>query len=70
MVNIEEEKAKIQAELQKAHKELEIQNKKLNNPGFMAKAPEKLVAEVKEKLQNATDLIRRLEESYQALSNL
>ncbi|MBQ7324407.1 MAG: valine--tRNA ligase [Clostridia bacterium] len=70
MVNIEEEKAKIQSELQKAHKELEIQNKKLNNPGFMAKAPEKLVAEVKEKLQNATDLIRRLEESYQALSNL
>lgn len=67
MVDVEAEKTRIQAELKKAHKEVEFLSGKLNNQGFMAKAPEKVVAEIRAKEKAAKDLVEKLEEMYKAL---
>ena len=67
MVDIEAEKNRIQAELKKAYKEVDFLSAKLNNQGFMAKAPEKVVAEIRAKEKAARDLVEKLEEMYKAL---
>ncbi len=67
MVDIEAEKKRIQAELKKAYKEVDFLSAKLNNQGFMAKAPEKVVAEIRAKEKAARDLVEKLEEMYKAL---
>ena len=67
MVDIEAEKKRIQAELKKAYNEVDFLSAKLNNQGFMAKAPEKVVAEIRAKEKAARDLVEKLEEMYKAL---
>jgi valyl-tRNA synthetase len=67
LVNLDDERARIQKELDKAYKELEFVNNKLNNEKFMAKAPEKVVAGVRESEAKAKALIQKLEEQMAAL---
>ena len=67
LVNLDDERARIQKELDKAYKELEFVNNKLNNEKFMAKAPEKVVAGVRESEAKAKALIEKLEEQMAAL---
>ena len=43
LVDFEKEKARLNKELKKAQKDLDFINKKLNNPGFLNKAPEQVV---------------------------
>jgi valyl-tRNA synthetase len=49
LINIEEEIARLEKEYDKFTKEVERVEKKLNNPGFMKKAPENVVAEERAK---------------------
>ena len=52
LVDIEKEKARLNKELSKVNQEIERLEKKLNNPGFLGKAPEEVVEKEKEKLAN------------------
>lgn len=67
LVDIESEKARIKKELEKANKEMQFVNSKLQNEKFMSKAPEKVIADIKEKEAKAKALISKLEEMYNAL---
>ena len=51
LVDIKEEIKRQQKELTKVQKDLDFVNHKLNNPQFVANAPEKVVAEQRHKLQ-------------------
>ena len=61
LVDLEKEKARIAKELKKNRGELEKLSNKLNNPGFLAKAPEQVVAAEKERAEKLTALIAQLE---------
>lgn len=67
LVDLEKEKARIAKELKKNRGELEKLSNKLNNPGFLAKAPEQVVAAEKERAEKLTALIAQLE-AQEALS--
>ncbi len=67
MVDLEAEKARIELELEKARKEVALMTGKLENVNFVSKAPEKVVNEIREKAQNAKDLVSKLEELYKTL---
>jgi valyl-tRNA synthetase len=67
LVDLDKERARIQKELDKAKKELENQEKKLSNQSFLAKAPEKIVAQEREKAEKAKALIENLMESLKNL---
>ena len=45
LLDLEKEKARLQGELEKVNGEIQRADGKLNNKGFMAKAPKKLVDE-------------------------
>jgi valyl-tRNA synthetase len=67
LVDLEKEKARIEKELDKARKNLESTRKKLSNPNFVGKAPEAVIAGVRETEAKAVALVAQLEES---LANL
>ncbi|GAA4705070.1 valine--tRNA ligase [Brevibacillus fulvus] len=50
LVDLEQEVKRLEKELATLHAEVERIEKKLNNPGFIAKAPEKVIAEEKAKM--------------------
>ncbi|MEB9896997.1 valine--tRNA ligase [Bacillus cereus] len=52
LIDIEQEIARLEKEAEHLNKEVERVEKKLSNEGFMAKAPEKVVAEERAKLQD------------------
>ena len=66
LINIEEEKARLNAEKEKLEAEVARGEKMLSNPGFVNKAPEAKVNEEKAKLENykkmLEDTIKRLEQ--------
>ncbi|MGN1327974.1 MAG: valine--tRNA ligase, partial [Clostridia bacterium] len=57
LVNVEEERAKLQAEIERLEAEVERSTKMLSNPGFVNKAPEAKVQEEKEKMQKYKDML-------------
>ena len=63
LVDFEAEKARLQKELDAAKKDLEFVENKLNNPGFIAKAPEKVVAQQRDAQEKHKAKIAMLEES-------
>ena len=67
LVDFAAEKARLEKELEAAKKDLEFVENKLNNPGFMAKAPEKVVAQQREAQQKHKAKISMLEESINKL---
>lgn len=67
MVDIEAEKTRIQNELKNANKMLGMAQAKLGNPNFVAKAPEKIINDMREKEKKALELVRQLEELYASL---
>jgi len=66
LIDLEQELARLEKELATLHKEVERIENKLKNPGFMAKAPEKVIAEEKAKLADYMEkrdkVIARLDE--------
>ncbi|OUN22350.1 valine--tRNA ligase [Flavonifractor sp. An82] len=68
LVDLEKEKARIQKELGKNRKELDKLETKLNNPGFVNKAPAQVVEAERERANKLKALLVKLEESAAALA--
>ncbi len=56
LVDIEKEKARLAAEIERIDSEIQRAQGKLNNPSFVGKAPQKLVDAEKEKLEKYEDM--------------
>ncbi len=67
LVDVDKEKERISKELEKANKDLAFLLNKLNNEKFMAKAPQKVVDDIKSKEQKAKALIQNLTDMYNSL---
>ena len=63
LIDVEKEKARLQQELIRVEGEIKRANGMLNNAGFIAKAPEKLVNEEKAKLEKYMALKAEIEKS-------
>ncbi len=63
LVDFEAELKRLERDMEKTLKDKEFFEKKLNNPGFVAKAPEKVVAEQREQLEKVLAKVALLEES-------
>lgn len=62
LVDIEKEMERLKKEQEKLIKEVERVEKKLSNEGFVAKAPEKVILEEKEKMAKYKDMLQKVEE--------
>ena len=67
LVDLDAERARIEKELEKAHKQLEAQEKKLANESFVSRAPEAVVNAERERAEKAKALIANLEASLAKL---
>ncbi len=67
LVDLDAERARIEKELEKAHKQLEAQEKKLANEYFVSRAPEAVVNAERERAEKAKALIANLEASLKNL---
>lgn len=67
LIDFEKERARLNKEKQKVQKDLDFLNKKLSNPGFIAKAPQAVVAQEREKVAKLEELMTKLDASLAAL---
>ena len=67
LVDIEKEKARLTKDLGKKQGELKGLEGKLSNPGFLAKAPENVVAAEQERAEKLKTLIAKIEEQLTAM---
>ncbi len=67
LVDIEEEKKRLQGEKEKLISEVERAEKMLSNPGFVNKAPEAKINEEKEKLAKYKDMLEKVEERLRSI---
>ena len=63
LVDLEQEKQRLDKEIKRLNEEMERIDKKLANPGFMAKAPAAVVKEEQEKRAGYEAMLRQAEES-------
>ncbi len=67
LVDLSAERARLEKELETANKDKEFFEKKLNNKGFVEKAPANVVAAQRESLAKVLDKIAMLEDSIKSL---
>ena len=67
LVELEEEKERLQNEKVKLEAEVLRGEKMLNNPGFISKAPEAKIEEEKAKLENYKNMLKTVEERLEKL---
>ena len=67
LIDKEKELARLNKELAACEKDISIISGKLDNEKFMAKAPEKIVEQEKEKLARAKERMENIKESLKAL---
>ncbi len=67
LVDIEKEKERLSKEREKLVKEVERVEKKLSNQGFVSKAPEKVIAEEKAKMEKYSNMLAQVEEQIKRL---
>ena len=65
-IEYQEARAKREKEKAKVQKDLDFLNNKLNNQGFIAKAPEKLIEAEKAKLAKAVEKMEKINQSIEA----
>ena len=70
LVDKEKELERLEAEKKKLEGEIKRVEGKLNNPGFMAKAPEKLVTEEREKGEKYKAMLDKVLESIKAINEM
>ena len=68
LVDLEKEKARMEKELKKNSAELEKLNTKLNNPGFVNKAPAHVVEAEQDRAEKLRALLAKLEESAASMA--
>ena len=69
LVDRDKEIARLTKEKQACEKDIAFLEGKLNNPGFVSKAPEKVVNDQKAKLEKAKELLSKIESSLAAFNN-
>ena len=69
LIDIEKELARLEKERARWEGEVARANGKLSNPGFMSKAPEKVVAEERAKLENANEMLAKVAKRIGELKN-
>ena len=69
LVDKDKEIARLSKELETVTSEIKRAEGKLNNPGFVQKAPEKLILEEKKKLESYKDLKARLDARLESLKS-
>ncbi len=69
LVDKEAELKRLNKELEAAKKDLQFNEKKLNNQGFIAKAPEKVVNEIRAKAAKFTEKVEMIQAAIDALDN-
>ncbi len=69
-LNLEEEKARLDKECKKAKKDLDFLEKKLGNKNFVDRAPEDVLAEFREKLENSRSKFQRMEKNVELLKSM
>ena len=67
LVDIEKEIDRLKKEEEKLIKEVERVEKKLSNEGFVAKAPEKVITEEKEKMAKYKDMLEKVRQQLETL---
>lgn len=67
LVDFEKEKARLEKEKAKVQKDIDFVMKKLNNEGFVAKAPAAVIAQEREKAAKYQELMEKLNASLAAL---
>ena len=67
LVDIEKEKERLTKEAEKLTKEVERVASKLNNPGFVAKAPQKLIEEEREKENKYREMLETVRQTLERL---
>lgn len=67
LIDFEKERERLNKEKAKVQKNLDFVNKKLNNPGFVAKAPAAVVEQEREKVAKLEELMAKLDASLAAL---
>ena len=67
LIDLDKERARLEKEREKARRNYEGQMRKLSNENFVSRAPEKVVAEQREKLEKNRALLAQLEESEKRL---
>ncbi len=70
LLDVSAEIERLNKDMQKAIVDKEFFEKKLNNEGFMAKAPEAVKEQQKQGLKKALDKIKMIEESIEELKNM
>ena len=70
LVDVSAELARLEKDLKKAMEDKTFFEKKLNNPGFVAKAPAAVLNEQKEKLKKVDDKIALINQSIEELKNM
>ena len=67
IIDLDKEAARLAAEIKKLQGEIERIEKKLSNPGFVAKAPEAVINGEKEKMQKYADTLKKTEDALQKI---
>lgn len=67
LIDREKELARLEKEKAACQKDIDFLSGKLSNAGFVAKAPEKVIAMEREKLAKAEEKLARIEESIRNL---
>lgn len=67
LVDKDKELARLNKEKEKVQKDIDFLSGKLNNPGFVAKAPEKLIEAEKAKLAKAEEKMQKINQSIESL---
>ena len=67
LVDIAKEKERLSKEREKLIKEVERVERKLSNQGFVSKAPEKVIAEEKAKMEKYSTMLKAVEEQIERL---
>lgn len=68
LVDKEAELKRLNKELDAAEKDLQFNEKKLNNQGFMSKAPEKVINDIKAKAEKLAEKIEMIKAAIDALN--
>jgi valyl-tRNA synthetase len=67
LIDFEQERARLQREMEKLQKESMKLEAQLANPQFVERAPAEKVAEIRERLEDITERVRRLTETLEAI---
>ncbi|MDX1581246.1 MAG: class I tRNA ligase family protein, partial [Alphaproteobacteria bacterium] len=70
VIDLDQERSRLQKEIEKTGKEIDGLDKRLSNEGFLQKAPEDVVAEQRQKREEAAQILSKLNEAMERLEAL